>query len=55
MALASLNKWRLGPALATGNARAGSAFRQSLIAEYVLICAILSATAALTTFYSPEP
>jgi putative copper resistance protein D len=55
MVLASLNKWRLGPALATGSARAGSAFRHSLIAEYVLICAVLSATAALTTFYSPEP
>jgi putative copper resistance protein D len=54
MVLASLNKWRLGPALAQGEQRAAKAFRRSLVAEYLLIAAVLSVTAALTTFYSPE-
>jgi putative copper resistance protein D len=54
MGLAALNKWRLGPALASGGARAGAAFRRSLVAEYLLIAAVLSITAVLTSFYSPE-
>ncbi len=51
MALAALNKWRTGPACATGDARA---FRRAVIAEYVLICVVLAVTATLTMFYSPE-
>jgi putative copper resistance protein D len=54
MALATLNKWRLGPALAHGDVRTTQAFQRSVTAEYVLIVAILSVTATLTTFYSPE-
>jgi putative copper resistance protein D len=54
MALASLNKWRLGPALARGDERTRRAFGRSLVAEYVLIAAVLCVTAVLTTFYSPE-
>jgi putative copper resistance protein D len=54
MLLAALNKWRLGPALARNDGRAGLAFRRSVVAEYLLIGAVLSVTAALTTFYSPE-
>lgn len=51
MAMASLNKWRFGPACAEGNT---AAFERSVVIEYVLICAVLAITAALTTFYSPE-
>ncbi len=51
MGLAALNKSRLGPACATGDARA---FRRSVIAEYVLICAVMAVTATMTTLFSPE-
>jgi putative copper resistance protein D len=54
MLLASLNKWRLGPALAHGGPRAGAAFRRSVLVEYILIAAIFVLTATLTSFYSPE-
>ncbi len=55
MGLAALNKWRLGPAIATGEAGALRSFRGSLVAEYVLIAAVLSVTAMMTTLYSPAP
>jgi putative copper resistance protein D len=54
MGLASLNKWRLGPALGRGDARIAAALRRSLAAEYLLIIAVLSVTAVMTAFYSPE-
>jgi putative copper resistance protein D len=54
MGLAAVNKWRLGPAIAGGDARVLASFRRSLAIEYVLICAVLSITAVMTTFYSPE-
>jgi copper resistance protein D len=54
MVLAALNKWRLGPAVSRGEARAIASFRISLRAEYVLIAAVLSVTAVMTTFFSPE-
>jgi len=52
MALASLNKWRFGPACAAGDT---AAFKRTVVIEYVLICAVLAITAAMTMFYSPEP
>ena len=55
MGLAALNKWRLGPAIAAGDERRLRSFLRSLGLEYVLISAVLSITAAMTTFYSPEP
>ena len=55
MGLAALNKWRLGPAIASGDIRILRAFRRTLGAEYVLILAVLCITAVMTTFYSPEP
>jgi putative copper resistance protein D len=55
MGLAALNKWRLGPAIAAGDARALRSFRRSLGAECLLIAAVLSVTAVMTTLYSPEP
>jgi putative copper resistance protein D len=54
MGLAAANKRRFGPAIAGGGARALTAFRCSLGVEYALICAVLSVTAVMTTFYSPD-
>jgi putative copper export protein len=55
MVLAVLNRWRWVPALAAGVVPARAALRRSLTGEYLLIAAVLAATAALTTFYSPTP
>jgi putative copper export protein len=52
MVLAAYNKWRLTPAFE--QARSESSLRRSMAAEYVLIVAVLSVTAVLTAFYSPE-
>ncbi|MEJ0037633.1 MAG: CopD family protein [Gammaproteobacteria bacterium] len=52
--LASLNKWRLGPAVAAGDGRLTRTFRRSLQIEYVLIAAVLTVTAVMTTFFSPD-
>ncbi|HZT50400.1 MAG TPA: CopD family protein, partial [Stellaceae bacterium] len=54
MMLAASNKWRLTPALARGDRRAPAALRRSLAAEYVLIGGVLTATAVMTTFFSPD-
>lgn len=54
MALAAINKWRLTPALARGELQAGAALRRSVTAEYVLIACVLTATAVMTTFFSPD-
>jgi putative copper export protein len=51
MALATLNKRAFGPACATGRPKA---FKQAVVVEYILICAVLAVTATMTTFYSPE-
>ena len=55
MALASINKWMLGAALGSGNARTERNLRQSMSAEYFLIIAVLAITAVMTSFFSPEP
>jgi putative copper resistance protein D len=52
--LASLNKWRLGPAVASGDARLTRHFRRSLQIEYVIVAAVLTVTAVMTTFFSPD-
>jgi copper resistance protein D len=54
MGLAAANKWRLGPALVSGTAQSGRWFRRSLAAEYVLIATVLTITAVMTSFFSPE-
>ena len=55
MVLAALNKWRLVPGLRdTAGGDAGTQLVRSLLAEYLLIAAVLCVTAVLTTFYSPE-
>lgn len=55
MLLAALNRWRLGPALASGAPRAAAAFSATVVAEFILISAVLTTTAVLTSFYSPDP
>jgi putative copper resistance protein D len=54
MALAALNKWRLSPGVAAGDAAATRAFRRSVAAEWALIAVILVTTAVLTSLYAPE-
>ncbi|MGD9841508.1 MAG: copper resistance D family protein [Steroidobacteraceae bacterium] len=54
MGFAAVNKWRLGPAIATGDARAMKLFKTSLAFEYALICVALTATAVMTGLFSPE-
>jgi putative copper resistance protein D len=54
MGLAAANKWRLGPALALGAVPSARWFHRSVAAEYVLIAAVLTITAVMTSFFSPE-
>jgi putative copper resistance protein D len=54
MGLAAANKWRLGPALVYGPVQGGRWFRRTVAAEYVLIAAVLTITAVMTSFFSPE-
>jgi putative copper export protein len=53
MVFAAMNKWRYGPAIANDGAGV-SAFQRTVAIEYVLICAVLAATAIMTTFFSPS-
>lgn len=53
MVLASLNKWRFGPALAQSPA-ANVAFQRTVVVEFLLIGAVLAITAVMTTFFSPS-
>ena len=55
MGLAALNRLRLVPALARGEAAAAGRLHTTIAWEYVLICVVLSLTAVLTGFYSPTP
>ena len=53
MTLAALNRWRYGPALASTPSFA-LAFQRTVAVEYVLICAVLTVTAIMTTLFSPN-
>ena len=53
MFLAAFNKLRLTPAIAAGVLSAPTALRRAILAEYIVIIAVLGVTATLTTFYSP--
>lgn len=57
MGLAALNRSRLVPALSLPERRESAArmLRWMLAAEIGLLCTVLSVTAVLTTFYSPQP
>ena len=54
MGLAALNKWQLVPAIETAPAKSLPALRRSMLAEFFLIVGVLSITAVMTTFFSPE-
>lgn len=54
MPLAAFNKWRLTPALAANAPVTLPTLRRVIVAEFVLICAVLTVTANLTAFYSPD-
>lgn len=54
MGLASLNKWRLGPAILKGSVSAGIVFRRSVLIEFAIICVVLCVTAVMTGLFSPE-
>ena len=54
MGLAAANKWRLGPAIASGGAQAARRLRRSIGTEYVLIVAVIAITAIMTSLFSPE-
>jgi putative copper export protein len=51
---AALNKWRFGPAIGAGDLQAGRKFRGVVMVEYLFIVAVLSVTAVMTTYFSPE-
>ena len=54
LALAALNRWRLGPALATDTLQARQSFVRSLAIEFAVLAGVVILTAALTNLYSPE-
>jgi copper resistance protein D len=54
MALAAVNKWRLGPRLSAGDASAVPALQRTVTAEWVLIAVVLAGTAVMTSLYAPE-
>jgi putative copper export protein len=54
MGLAALNKWRLGPAIGAGDAGALVYLRRSVLLEWLLLAAVVTATATMTGLFSPE-
>ena len=54
MALAAQNKWRFGPRLLAGDAGAAAGLQRAIAAEWLLIGAVLIATAVMTSVYAPE-
>ena len=54
MVLAAWNRWRVVPAMAAGASTMGGALVRVIGAEYALIVAVLSTTAVLTSFFSPQ-
>lgn len=53
MMLAAFNRWRVGPALASGEPQVQRRFRHVVLTEWVLIAVVLAGTAALTLLLSP--
>jgi copper resistance protein D len=52
-ALAGWNRLRLAPALARGEAGAATTLRRSILAEYLLLLAVLAVTAVMSGAFSP--
>jgi len=53
MGLAGLNKGRLGPRIARGEAGALPVFRRVVVAEWLLLVAVVAVTATMTDLFSP--
>jgi putative copper export protein len=54
MGLAAQNRWRFGPRLRAGDGAAVPPLVRTVKAEWVLIAAVLAATAVMTSLYAPE-
>ena len=54
MGLACLNRFRYGPAVASGHVPSLLHLRRCIVIEIWLIAVVLLVTAAMTTLYSPE-
>ena len=54
MALATLNRWRLVPGLVSRETTVSTALNRSITAEWIIIAAILTATATMTALFSPD-
>jgi putative copper export protein len=54
MGLAAANKWRFGPRVASGDRVALQTFRRTVLAEWFLIIVVVTVTATMTEFFSPE-
>jgi putative copper resistance protein D len=52
MGLAATNKWRLGPRIGHGDRASGAAFRFLVMAEWLLILAVIAVTATMTALFS---
>jgi putative copper export protein len=53
MGLAALNKWRFGPSISAGDARALHALGVSVRVEWVVIAAIVIVAAVMTALFAP--
>jgi len=54
MGFAVWNKWRLVPAISGKRSHAITMLQGSILMEFVLIVCVLSVTAVMTTFFSPN-
>jgi putative copper export protein len=54
LGLAGLNRWRFGPGLSAGDSGAARRLERTIVAEWLLIAAVLAATAAMTALFAPE-
>ena len=54
MALAALNRLRLAPRISSGDGLALSALRASILAEWILIFAVICVSAVMTALFSPD-
>jgi len=54
MMLAAMNKWRFGTRVATGDRSALGAFRTTVVIEWLLILAVVTLTAIMTSLFSPD-
>lgn len=54
LGLASLNKWRFGPAIAAGRKGALQAFQCIVFVEWGLIAVVIAITTVMTSLFSPD-